>query len=112
MTVAASPAGPALLVNAGIARRLDEVAHLLDEQGAGAFRIMAYRNAAASLRALPIPVSDLYTHEGLAGLETIPGVGHVIARAIRDMVGMAPETINVHIQDVAYPEPESEQKNP
>jgi len=86
MTVAASPAGPALLVNARIARRLDEVAHLLDEQDASAFRIMAYRNAAASLRALPVPVSDLYTHEGLAGLETIPGVGHVIARAIRDQL--------------------------
>ena len=35
-----------------------------------------------------------------------------VARAIRDMVGMAPEAINVHIQDVAYPELESEQKNP
>ncbi|MDH4347195.1 MAG: helix-hairpin-helix domain-containing protein [Gemmatimonadota bacterium] len=86
MTVAASPAGPALLVNAGIARRLDEVAHLLDEQGASAFRIMAYRNAAASLRTLPVPVSDLYAQEGLAGLESIPGVGHVIARAIRDQL--------------------------
>ena len=27
-----------------------------------------------------------------------------IARAIRDMVGMGVETINVHIQDVVYPE--------
>ena len=35
-----------------------------------------------------------------------------VARAIRDMVGMAPEAINVHIQDVAYPELESEQENP
>jgi uncharacterized alkaline shock family protein YloU len=35
-----------------------------------------------------------------------------VARAIRDMVGMSPESINVHIQDVAYPELESEQKNP
>ena len=35
-----------------------------------------------------------------------------VARSIRDMVGMAPEAINVHIQDVAYPEPESEQENP
>jgi hypothetical protein len=86
MTVAASPAGPALVVNAGIARRLDEVAHLLDEQGASAFRIMAYRNAAASLRALPVPVTDLYAQEGLAGLEQIPGVGSVIARAIRDQL--------------------------
>jgi len=34
-----------------------------------------------------------------------------VARAIRDMVGMAPEAINVHIQDVVYPELESEQNN-
>jgi uncharacterized alkaline shock family protein YloU len=34
-----------------------------------------------------------------------------VARATRDMVGMAPECINVHIQDVAYPEPESEADN-
>jgi methylthioribose-1-phosphate isomerase len=34
------------------------------------------------------------------------------ASAIRDMVGMAPEEINVHIQDVAYPELESEHNQP
>jgi uncharacterized alkaline shock family protein YloU len=35
-----------------------------------------------------------------------------VARAIRDMVGMSPELINVHIQDVAYPEVESKPENP
>jgi uncharacterized alkaline shock family protein YloU len=35
-----------------------------------------------------------------------------VARAIRDMVGMSPESINVHIQDVAYPEMESKPENP
>jgi uncharacterized alkaline shock family protein YloU len=34
-----------------------------------------------------------------------------VARAIRDMVGMAPQAINVHIQDVVYPELESEQND-
>ena len=34
-----------------------------------------------------------------------------VARAVRDMVGMSPEAINVHIQDVAYPELESKQEN-
>jgi uncharacterized alkaline shock family protein YloU len=32
-----------------------------------------------------------------------------IARAIRDMVGMDVETINVHIQDVVYPDPVADQ---
>ncbi len=39
-------------------------------------------------------------------------VGHriqaEIGRAIRDMVGMRVEAINIHIQDVAYPELEAE----
>jgi uncharacterized alkaline shock family protein YloU len=35
-----------------------------------------------------------------------------IARAVRDMVGMSPESINVHIQNVEYPELESKQNNP
>ena len=34
-----------------------------------------------------------------------------IARAVRDMVGMSPESINVHFQNVEYPELESKQNN-
>jgi len=43
-------------------------------------------------------------------------VGHKIqaevARATRDMVGMDIEAINVHIQDVAFPELEQATRNP
>jgi DNA polymerase (family 10) len=35
---------------------------------------------------LPEPVSDLYTHEGLEGLERIPAIGHYLAIAIRSLV--------------------------
>ena len=35
-----------------------------------------------------------------------------VARAVRDMVGMSPESINVHIQNVEYLELEPEQNNP
>lgn len=86
MSCAGSPADLPLPVNAEIAGRLDQVAHLLDAQGANAFRIQAYRHAAASLRALPVAVDALYREQGLEGLERIPGVGGSIARAIRDQV--------------------------
>jgi DNA polymerase (family X) len=86
MSCAASPVPAPLPLNAEIAARLDQVAHLLDAQGAGAFRISAYRNAAASLRALPVAVDRIYHEQGVGGLERIPGVGTSIARAIRDQV--------------------------
>jgi hypothetical protein len=68
--------------NDDIAGRLDEVAALLEEQGANAFRVRAYRAAAETLRALPEPVADVYARGGLTALEALPGVGESIARAI------------------------------
>jgi len=73
-------------VNQDIGSRLDEIAHLLAEQGANRFRVQAYRHAAEGIRALDQPVSILHTREGLPGLERIPGVGPSIARAIRDLL--------------------------
>ncbi len=76
--------GPA--PNPDVARCLDEVGALLEQQQAGPFRIRAYRNAAAEVRTLPVSVAALYRDGGLAELERIPGVGPGIARAIRDVV--------------------------
>jgi hypothetical protein len=73
-------------VNEDIASRLEEVAHLLHEQDANAFRVEAYRRAAQTVRSLPEPVSDLFHREGLEGLDRLPTVGPTIARAVRDMV--------------------------
>jgi hypothetical protein len=69
-----------------VARCLEEVAGLLDEQGASPFRVRAYRNAAAALTALPVSVGALYHDGGIEELERIPGVGPAIARAIRDVI--------------------------
>jgi len=73
-------------LNQAIAGRLGEVAQILAEQGATHFRVQAYRQAAAVLRALTWPVSETFAEEGLAGLEKLPGVGDSIARAIRDIL--------------------------
>lgn len=72
--------------NIDIAGRLDEVARILAEQGANRFRVRAYHHAAAVLRQLKQPVSELFASQGLAGLEALPGVGESIARAIRDIL--------------------------
>ena len=73
-------------VNEDIALRLEEVAHLLREQDANAFRVAAYRRAAQTVRSLNEPVSDLFHREGLEGIDRLPTIGPTIARAIREMV--------------------------
>jgi DNA polymerase (family 10) len=72
-------------VNALIAARLDEAAHLLAQQGANRFRVEAYRRAATTLRQLEVPVSEILSGEGNAGLERLPGIGETLARAIREV---------------------------
>jgi hypothetical protein len=72
--------------NPEVAASLEEAGALLEQQEASPFRVRAYRNAAAAVRALPVSVAALYRDGGLEGLERIPGVGHGIARAIRDVV--------------------------
>ena len=69
--------------NAEIATRLDEVAKLLTEQEAKAFRIKSYRRAANLLRQMERPVSELVEHEGLEGLMQLPGIGHRAGTSVR-----------------------------
>jgi hypothetical protein len=74
------------ILNAEIAQRLLEVAQLLEEQGANAFRVRAYRHGAETLRGLNRPVSQIFEDEGLEGLQRLPGIGDSLARSIRDLV--------------------------
>lgn len=73
-------------LNEDIAGQLDEVARILGEQGASRFRVQAYQCAAQTLRELEQPVSDIFTAEGIEGLEKLPGVGESIAHSIRDVL--------------------------
>lgn len=72
--------------NAALARKLDEVAALLEEQNANPYRVRAYRQAATTLRALTRPAATLYREEGLAGLERLPAIGPSIARSLRALL--------------------------
>jgi DNA polymerase (family X) len=72
--------------NSQIARRLDELANLLEAQGANPFRVSAYRRGAMAIAGLPEPVSSLYERQGIEALERIPHIGHRLAIAIRGLI--------------------------
>jgi len=71
--------------NAAIAGRLEETGQLLSAQGADAFRVQAYRRAAAVVRAQPEPVTERLARGGVEALKALPGIGDSMARAIRDI---------------------------
>lgn len=67
--------------NIEIARTFDEVADLLDIQGANPFRVRAYRTAARTIGALDTPVESILKRNGHA-LEQLPGIGADLAGKI------------------------------
>jgi putative hydrolase len=73
------------VLNRQVAGRLDEVAQILEEQGANRFRVRAYRRAAAVLRGLARPVDEI-VREGAGALEELPGIGESLAGTIRTLV--------------------------
>ena len=68
------------ITNSDVATRLDEIAQILEEQHANAFRIEAYRRT-ATLRGL---MSSQI--KGVEGLQQLPGVGETLARLIHQLV--------------------------
>jgi hypothetical protein len=86
MTSTARRAASPETMNADVAARLEEVAHLLHEQDANPYRVDAYRRAAETVRGLPRSVAVIYQLEGLDGLDRLPTIGPAISRAIRDVV--------------------------
>jgi hypothetical protein len=83
MPAAATSAPPS---NDEIAARLEEVADLLQEQGANTFRVDAYRRAAYNLRRWHEPLAETLRHGGRSALESIPGIGAALARAIEELL--------------------------
>ena len=67
-------------INSSIATKLDEVARILEEQGANVFRVGAYRRAGTMLRDLKRPIDEIARTEGLEGLQKLPGIGETLAR--------------------------------
>lgn len=70
------------LSNDRVADILDQVADLLEAQGAKPFRIHAYRNAAHTVRTADESVADLTREGGQEALQGLPNIGEGIARVI------------------------------
>ena len=68
--------------NQQIAAMFNEVADLLEIQGANAFRVRAYRNGARTLEGLSVSVADLLSSPG-NGLESLDGIGKDLAGKIK-----------------------------
>lgn len=73
-------------VNRQVAARLDEVADVLERQGANPFRVTAYRRGAGVVRGLDRSVAAIVREGGLEQLEALPAIGPGLARAIRELV--------------------------
>lgn len=70
--------------NGQLAAALEELAALLERQGANPYRVRAYRHAADTVRGCDRPLRTLFDAEGLEGLDRLPGVGSGIASAIAE----------------------------
>lgn len=72
--------------NEAIARRFYRLAALMEIRGDDPFRLRSYRNAAESIEVWPTPLQEIAAQEGIAGLQTIPGVGKAIAGKVVDLL--------------------------
>jgi len=74
-----------LMNNQELARRFYRLAALMDLRGDDPFRLRSYRNAAEAIEVWPTPLAQIAREEGIAGLQTIPGVGKAIAGKIIEL---------------------------
>jgi DNA polymerase (family 10) len=72
--------------NEAIARRFYRLAGLMEIRGDDPFRLRSYRNAAEAIETWPTPLKQIAKDEGIAGLQSIPGVGKAIAGKIIELL--------------------------
>jgi DNA polymerase (family 10) len=72
--------------NEAIARRFFRLAALMEIRGDDPFRLRSYRNAAEAIETWPTPLKQVAKDEGIAGLQSIPGVGKAIAGKIIELL--------------------------
>jgi DNA polymerase (family X) len=71
--------------NPEVSQAFDEVADLLELQGANPFRIRAYRNAARTIRDLPAPLAEIAADQDRK-LDDLPGIGADLAGKIKTLL--------------------------
>ena len=72
--------------NEAIARRFFRLAALMEIRGDDPFRLRSYRNAGEAIETWPTPLKQIAKDEGIAGLQSIPGVGKAIAEKIVELL--------------------------
>ena len=77
------------LTNAAIAQALDELGDLYELDGAEGYRVIAYRNAARSVRDAPVSVAAM-VREGRA--TELNGIGRTLDTKLRDQPSSASQT--------------------
>jgi hypothetical protein len=76
---------PSPPTNEQVAVELEEIATLLETQGANPFRVRAYRNAAKTIRELDRPVIGIAQVEGIEGLLRLPDIGRSLAHTLETL---------------------------
>jgi len=74
------------MTNEEIARRFYRLAALMELRGDDPFRLRSYRNAAETIEVWPTPMKEVAEQEGVAGLQSIPGIGKAIAGKIIELL--------------------------
>jgi DNA polymerase (family 10) len=72
--------------NEAIARRFYRLSALMEIRGDDPFRLRSYRNAGEAIETWPTPLEQIAKDEGIAGLQSIPGVGKAIAGKIIELL--------------------------
>ena len=72
--------------NEAIARRFYRLAALMEIRGDDPFRLRSYRNAAEAIEVWPTSLKEIAEKDGVAGLQTIPGVGKAIAGKVIELL--------------------------
>lgn len=72
--------------NEHVANIFEEIATLLESQGASPFRVNAWWNGARAVRALPRPIGDVFREQGRQGLDDIPHIGRGLAAVIIEIL--------------------------
>lgn len=72
--------------NRHIAKILNEVADLLQQQNASHFRVEAYGAAATYIAQSALSLREVHADSGIAGLEALPTIGSSIARAVAEIL--------------------------
>ncbi|KAB2860553.1 MAG: DNA-binding protein, partial [Anaerolineae bacterium] len=80
------------------------IADLLEGQNANPFRIRAYREGAATIRAHEDPVADFIRQDEFEALKALPGIGEGIAAVIGEYVSLGESSLLAELKAGVSPE--------